>query len=69
MSFRVATVSHFEKEAKRLKKKFPSLKSEIHNLIEKLEEDPETGTPLGNNFTRSAWPSALKAKENGVAPG
>lgn len=68
MSFRVDTVSHFEKEAKRLKKKFPSLKSEIHNLIEKLEEDPETGTPLGNNFykIRLAIRSKSKGKRGGA---
>lgn len=67
MSFRVDTVSHFEKEAKRLKKKFPSLKSEIHNLIGKLESNPETGTPLGNGFykIRLAIRSKGKGKRGG----
>ena len=50
MSFLVETIYHFEREARKLKKKFPSLKDEINQLIDDLEENPLLGTPLGNGF-------------------
>ncbi|HSF55518.1 MAG TPA: hypothetical protein VLA71_17310 [Algoriphagus sp.] len=49
MSFNVKVTGRFEKELKRLLKKFPSLKSEYLILIETLEAEPQTGVPLGNN--------------------
>ena len=39
----------FEREAKRLIKKYRSLPSEIADLIESLENNPELGTPIGKN--------------------
>ncbi|HPI11774.1 MAG TPA: type II toxin-antitoxin system RelE/ParE family toxin [Catalimonadaceae bacterium] len=39
----------FEREAKRLIKKYHSLPSEIADLIESLENNPELGTPIGKN--------------------
>ena|SRR5690554_4977119 len=67
MKFQVDTIAHFEREAKRLKKRFPSLKSEIDNLIGVLEENPETGPPLGNGFykIRLAIRSKGKGKRGG----
>ena len=50
MRFRVETIEHFEKEAKRLMRKYPSLKSEIFDLILELEKNPKIGTSLGNDF-------------------
>lgn len=50
MRFRVETIEHFEKEAKRLMRKYPSLKSELFDLILELEENPKIGTSLGNDF-------------------
>ena len=38
MSFNVNTISVFERQAKRLMKKFPSLKQEIQTLISELRE-------------------------------
>ena len=49
MSFNVKTISVFERQAKRLIKKFPSLKKDIQNLIKKLKEVPRNGTYIGNN--------------------
>ena len=39
----------FEREAKRLIKKYRSLPAEIADLIESLENNPELGTPIGKN--------------------
>ena len=50
MSYRVDTIPHFEREAKKLKKKFSSLKGEINDLIDDLEENPFKGTALKNGF-------------------
>jgi hypothetical protein len=34
---------------KRLAKKYLSIKKDFAELLKKLEQHPETGTPLGNN--------------------
>ncbi len=49
MSYSVKTISVFERQAKRLMKKFPSLKEEIQALIKDLKEEPEKGTSIGHN--------------------
>lgn len=47
MNYNVKTISVFERQAKRLIKKFPSLKSEIQQLIFQLKDDPTKGTRIG----------------------
>lgn len=49
MTFNVIPGDKFKKEAKRLIKKFPSLKQELAVLNSVLEEEQATGTALGNN--------------------
>ena len=49
MSFEILSTHRFQKELKRLSKKFASLKSDFETLINTLSENPQTGTPLGNN--------------------
>jgi len=68
MSYRVDTIEHFEKEVKKLKKKFPSLKQEILNLVIELEENPKKGTPIGKGFykIRLAIGSKGKGKRGGA---
>ena len=46
---KVVVGSTFEREAKRLIKKYRSLPTEIADLIESLENNPELGTPIGKN--------------------
>jgi len=43
MNYNVRTTASFEKQAKRLKKKFPSLKTELSELISLLMKHPEQG--------------------------
>ena len=68
MSYKVKTLSSFEKQAKRLIKKFPSLKTEFAQLIQSLKENPEQGTSLGNNCykIRIAIASKGKGKSGGA---
>ena len=50
MSYKVELSVNFKKEAKKLTKKYPSLKTELANLFAQLEENPTIGTPLGNHI-------------------
>ena len=49
MSFNIKSIDVFERQAKRLSKKYISLKSDLKLLVNQLKENPEIGTPLGNN--------------------
>lgn len=48
MSFNIKTISVFERQAKRLVKKFPSLRGEFQILINQLKQEPEKGIFIGN---------------------
>jgi len=62
MSFNVKIISVFERQAKRLMKKFPSLKKEIQELIKELKEYPEKGTSIGLNCYKIRLAIASKGK-------
>ena len=62
MSFNIKTTSVFERQAKRLVKKFSSLKEEIQELIKELKEEPEKGTSIGNNCYKIRLGIASKRK-------
>jgi mRNA-degrading endonuclease RelE of RelBE toxin-antitoxin system len=68
MSYKVDTTTHFDKEAKRLNKKYKSLKSDLAVLIRALEEKPIQGIHLGNNIykIRLAISSKGKGKRGGA---
>jgi mRNA-degrading endonuclease RelE of RelBE toxin-antitoxin system len=68
MSYKIQTTSRFDKEAKYLKRKYPSLKAELKSLIEELEENPFIGTDIGNNVRkiRMAVQSKGKGKRGGA---
>ena len=68
MSYSIELTANFKKEAKRLTKKFPSLKTELAELFTELEEKPTTGTPLGNGVykIRLAIASKNKGKSGGA---
>jgi mRNA-degrading endonuclease RelE of RelBE toxin-antitoxin system len=50
MNYSILSTLRFERELKRLIKKFPSLKEEFAALIGDLKNNPVFGTALGNNF-------------------
>lgn len=62
MSYKVKTIPRFEKELKRLAKKYPSLKKEYINLVLDLKEHPVQGTALGNNCYKIRLAIASKGK-------
>ncbi len=67
MSFSVIPSDKFKKEAKRLIKKYPSLKQELIYLGDILGNNPETGTSLGNNTFKIRL--AIKSKGKGRGGG
>lgn len=68
MSYSVVLSENFRKEAKRLSKKYASLKSELAELFSLLEENPTFGTPLGNDIykIRISISSKNKGKSGGA---
>ncbi len=68
MSYKVISIPKFEKELKRLVKKYPSLKAEYIHLLQSLKSKPEQGTKLGNDCykIRVAIASKGKGKSGGA---
>ncbi|RZK17669.1 MAG: hypothetical protein EOO56_17480 [Hymenobacter sp.] len=49
MSFSVKLTPEFNRNSKRLSKKYRSLPSELNTLVQALREQPQMGKPLGNS--------------------
>jgi len=62
MSYSLRLSDRFEKEFKKLFKKYPSLKNEISVLGQELKEDPFIGKPLGMNCYKIRLSIASKGK-------
>lgn len=62
MNYNVLTIPPFDKQLKRLARKFHSLKAEYAKLIETLEKNPVQGTPLANNCYKIRFAIASKGK-------
>lgn len=67
MKFEVLLSENFKKEAKKLIKKYPSLKSELPNLFKLLEDNPNEGIFLGNNIYKIRL--AIASKNAGKSSG
>lgn len=68
MSYKVVTIRPFDRQVKRLLKKYPSLKLELRELVNQLHENPKLGTDIGNNCfkIRLAISSKGKGKSGGA---
>ncbi len=62
MNYSVLPIPPFDRQLKRLCKKYPSLKQEYFELIESLEQNPEKGIKLGNNCYKIRLAIASKGK-------
>lgn len=67
MSYKVIPVDKFKKEAKRLIKKYPSLKIELSELAVSLSIEPTQGTALGNDTYKIRV--SIKSKGKGKSGG
>lgn len=68
MSYSVKSISVFEKQAKRLIKKYASLKNELFELIQELKVNPDLGTPIGKNCFKVRIGIASKGKGKSGEP-
>ena len=62
MNYKIEVTSYFKHQAKRLIKKFPSLRSELSQLVGLLQSNPEQGTPIGNHCFKIRIAIASKGK-------
>lgn len=67
MSYSIELTDNFKKEAKKLQKKYPSLKKELEELGNILTDNPTTGTHLGNDVYKIRL--AIKSKGKGKRGG
>jgi len=68
MRYNVTFLSLFGQQVKRLAKKYPSLKNDLHQLVDALAEQPQQGKKLGKHFykIRLAITSKGKGKSGGA---
>jgi hypothetical protein len=64
VSYKIETIAPFRKEAKKLVKKYPSLKGELAELGRQLSENPQIGTSIGNDCYKYGLQLNQKAKVN-----
>jgi len=62
MNYKVLSIAYFDKQLKRLAKKYPSLKSEYSELVKKSSSEPIQGTPIGNDCYKIRLAIASKGK-------
>jgi mRNA-degrading endonuclease RelE of RelBE toxin-antitoxin system len=67
MKTEIVSTSNFQREAKKYLKKYRSLKSELENLYSQLLENPQLGTPIGNNSFKIRI--SVKSKNRGKSAG
>jgi mRNA-degrading endonuclease RelE of RelBE toxin-antitoxin system len=67
MSYSVKSIEVFERQAKKLTKKYPSLKSELLALVRELKENPNQGTAIGKSCYKIRL--AIKSKGKGRSGG
>ena len=67
MSYKIDTIPNFDKELKRLAKKYKSIKDDIISLTDELENNPQTGVFLGNNCYKIRM--TIKSKGRGKSGG
>lgn len=67
MSYKVQTIDSFEKEVRKLFKKYPSIKDDIFKLIQLLKEEPKQGNAIGKDCYKIRL--AIKSKGRGKSGG
>jgi mRNA-degrading endonuclease RelE of RelBE toxin-antitoxin system len=68
MSYSIATTPFFEREFKKLLKKYASLQSDFQKVTKLLKENPQSGESIGNNCykIRMSISSKNKGKSGGA---
>jgi hypothetical protein len=67
MNYKIKTYPPFDREAKRLSKRYKSLKEDIREFLRELKNNPQTGTDLGSGLRKVRM--AITAKGKGKSGG
>lgn len=67
MSFNIYTTDFFDKELKKLSKKYPSVKNDYKALVDSLKEEPKQGQPLGKDCYKIRM--SITSKDKGKSGG
>ena len=67
MSYSVIALPPFERELKKLSKRYSSIKEDFGNFLEELEENPKLGISLGKDCYKSRM--AITSKKKGKSGG
>lgn len=67
MTYKIETTNDFDKEIKKLGKKYPSIKSDFENILENLNNELALADDLGNGFKKIRI--NIKSKGKGSAGG
>ena len=62
MTYSIISIPEFDKDAKRLSRKYPSLKRELSELFQVLSKNPNHGFSLGNHCFKIRLSIASKGK-------
>ena len=62
MSYKIKYIPKFEKELKRLAKKYPSIKLDFALLLESIKQQPNQGKALGNDCFKIRMSITSKGK-------
>ena len=62
MNYKIKVYRHFEKEVKKLSKRYKSLKQDLTILAAELMQNPDMGTDLGNGLHKVRMSIASKGK-------
>jgi len=62
MSYSVKVIPKFEKNLKKLSRRYPSLKMEFSHLVQSLKDNPKQGSPLDHNCFKIRISIASKGK-------
>jgi len=67
MNYEVVAIPNFQKELKKLAKKYPSIKNDFASVVHDLERDPRQGNSLGNGCYKIRM--AITSKGQGKSGG
>ena len=65
--FEIYTISNFDREFKKLSKKYPSIVSDFKILLKTLEDQPFQGSPIGKDCYKIRM--AISSKNRGKSGG
>lgn len=66
MEYRIRTTKTFDKEIKRLRKRYASIAADYARLLDEIAQNPQLGTDLGRGLRKVRMAIASKGKSGGA---